>query len=54
MLLRMTRLIADTASVREDQDGDVATILSQLTGRQQGRSKTKVNQAYRKGTVIES
>jgi hypothetical protein len=53
MLLRMTRLIADTASVREDQDGDVATILSQLTGRQQGRSKTKVNQAYRKGTQFQ-
>jgi hypothetical protein len=53
MLLRMARLIADTASVREDQDGDVATILSQLTGRQQGRSKTKVNQAYRKGTQFQ-
>jgi hypothetical protein len=44
-------LIADTASVREGQAGDVATNLSPPTDRQEGSIKTKVNHAHRKGTA---
>jgi len=51
ILLRTARLIADTASVREGQDGGVATNLSQPPERHSRRNKTKVNQAYRKGTL---